>query len=131
MSCSKTVPSMIACLAAQLPLDGEHANTRKAAIVVLQAMLAQPELATRRDGSPAVTPEFVRTALARLTGHETVQLLDWADVGPSAPQLSWYLLSSCECSTLSYHLHSANIEAVGGISMRHMSVRKSPELACC
>ncbi|KAK9906858.1 hypothetical protein WJX75_009282 [Coccomyxa subellipsoidea] len=86
----------------KLPLDGEHANTRKAAIVVLQAMLAQPELATRRDGSPAVTPEFVRTALARLTGHETVQLLDWADVGPSAPQLSWAYPGMLERTALAH-----------------------------
>ncbi|CAL8462399.1 g1932 [Coccomyxa elongata] len=73
----------------KLPLDGEHANTRKAAIAVLQAMLAQPDLATRRDGSSAVTPDYVRTALARLTGHETVQLLDWADIAPTVPELSW------------------------------------------
>lgn len=73
----------------QLPLGAENANTRKAAIAVLQAMLAQPELAARRDGSPAVTPEFVRAALAALTGPELVQLLDWADIAPSAPQLSW------------------------------------------
>ncbi len=85
----------------QLPLDGEHANTRKAAIAVLQAMLAQPELATRRDGSPAVTPDFVRTAFARLTGHEMVQLLDWADVAPTTPQLSWYK-SCCHSATLLY-----------------------------
>ncbi len=73
----------------QLPLDGEHANTRKAAMAVLQAMLAQPDLATRRDGSSAVTPDYVRTALARLTGHETVQLLDWADIAPTVPEVSW------------------------------------------
>jgi hypothetical protein len=73
----------------QLPHDAEHANTRRAAITVLQAMLAQPELATRLDGSLAVTPDYVRTALARLTGHELVQLLDWTDTVQRAPQLSW------------------------------------------
>ncbi|EIE24067.1 hypothetical protein COCSUDRAFT_65723 [Coccomyxa subellipsoidea C-169] len=86
----------------KLPLDGEHANTRKAAIAVLQAMLAQPELATRRDGSPAVTPDFVRTAFARLTGHEMVQLLDWADVAPTTPQLSWAYPGMLEKAALAH-----------------------------
>lgn len=84
-----------AVLGVQLPLEGEHANTRKAAMAVLQAMLTQPELAARRDGSSPVTPDYVRTALARLTGHETVQLLDWADIAPSVPQLSWSVVPAC------------------------------------
>lgn len=73
----------------QLPLGLEHANTRKAAITVLQAMLAQPDLATKQDGSPAVTPEFARMALSRLTSHELVQLLDWNDTAQKADTLPW------------------------------------------
>ena len=73
----------------QLPLGPEHSEARRAALAVLAAMLGEPELALRRNGSPAVTPEYVGSALGRLTAHELVQLLDWPQVAGTAAQLPW------------------------------------------
>jgi hypothetical protein len=78
---------------AQLPLCGQHAGTRKAALAVLGAMLAAPDLARRRDGSPALTPEYCAAALGALASHELVQLLDWPATAAAAPQLPWCALA--------------------------------------
>ena len=76
-------------LCVQLPLGAEHGETRRAALAVLAAMLGELELALRADGSPAVTAEYVSTALGRLTAHELVQLLDWPQVAGAGTPPPW------------------------------------------
>ena len=95
--------------AVQLDLGPEQAGTRKAALGVLAAMLQAPDLAVRRDGSPALTPEYCESAMSALTCHELVQLLDWPATAASAPQLPW-------CATVLHHFDHAGFQG----TMAHM-----------
>ncbi|KAK9845219.1 hypothetical protein WJX81_000406 [Elliptochloris bilobata] len=72
-----------------LPLDEEHAATRRAALAVLRSLLARG--AGGGNGAVAgagAAPDaaFAREALARLPAPEVVQLVDWVEtVGSGAP----------------------------------------------
>ena len=73
----------------QLPLDAVNAGTRKRAIAMLQSLLGQSQRAGQAGSAQAGDPEFLRTALSRLTAGELVQLYDWPAFATQTSNVPW------------------------------------------
>lgn len=79
----------------QLPLDAEHAATRKKAIALLQAMLGQPQRAGQAGSKQPLDAEFLQTALSRLTAGELVQLCEWPAFATQTTTIPWWAYGCC------------------------------------
>ena len=73
----------------QLPLDAEHAATRRKAIALLQAMLGQPNRTGQAGSKQPLDAEFLQTALSRLTAAELIQLYDWPAFATQTTTIPW------------------------------------------
>ncbi len=73
----------------QVTEAGEARGERRQAIDVLKALLADPQLALKADGTSGVGREFVKQSLVSLTSLETVNLLDWQDIAKNGANISW------------------------------------------
>ena len=70
-------------------MEQETKETRRQAVGVLKSLLANPELASKSDGSNGVDKLFVRKAMSLLTSLETVHLLDWQDIAKNGSTIPW------------------------------------------
>lgn len=73
----------------QLPLDAENAGTRKRAIATLQSLLGQSQRVGQAGSALAGDPDFLCTALSRLTAGELVQLYDWSAFATQNSNVPW------------------------------------------
>ena len=57
--------------------------------MALQAMLGQPQRAGQAGAQPLADPQFLQTALSRLTAGELIQLYDWPAFASPTTYVPW------------------------------------------
>lgn len=70
-------------------MDADSTGARKRAIAALQAMLGQPQRAGQAGAQPLADPQFLQTALSRLTAGELIQLYDWPAFASPTTHVPW------------------------------------------
>ncbi len=70
-------------------MDADSTGARKRAIAALQAMLGQPQRAGQAGAKPLADPQFLQTALSRLTAGELIQLYDWPAFASPTTHVPW------------------------------------------